>query len=228
MFRLSPVNFAIFAVAAGSLLVGSNAFADTVSVGSGWYFTETGTTTPPNSETSRLGVFAPATDAYSLSRTPGLAPDLTSYFWNGTYITPDMPFRSALTNAPQAFVADTLAPKSFVPRDSASPIKFTNLPSSGSVLPVQLVLPVDFSYTNPGVTSTVVIHDDVFDPRGMVVSDSTIIGQIATGEVVRLNVPLYFGNVTTTDGVYGLRVRVFDAKVTSVLDENSFNFTIQR
>lgn len=227
MSRLYPVSLVVFIVAVGSLVLGSNAFADTVSAGSGWYFTETGTTTPPSSETSRLGIFS-ATDVYNLSRTPGLAPDLTSYFWNGTYITPDMPFRPAFTNAPQAFVASTLAPKSFVSRDSASPIKFTNLPSSGSVLPVQLVLPVDFSYTNPGVTSTVVIHDDVFDPRGVVVSNSTVIGQIGTGEVVRLNVPLYFGNMSTMEGVYALRVRVFDTTVSSILDENSFNFSTQR
>lgn len=211
---------------------------------SGWYFTVTGTTEPPTSTVSAIPPVASATSssqssssyywapsnyALSLTRAPGLAPDLTSYFWQGMYITPDMVFQPTLAVAPTTYVGSMLTPLTFVPRNGTSRITFNNLPSSGTAHPVAQVLPVEFSYVNPTLnTQSLIVRDDVFDPNGQIVSSSTLARIFNPNDYAPLQLPLYFGGVTTSEGIYGVRVRMYDVGQDKIVDENSFNFRLQR
>lgn len=201
---------------------------------SSWYFTDTGTTVPPASISTAVSGAPTASGimvtsyADTLLRAPGLAPDLTSYFLNGTYITPAMAFAPAFTTSLSAYSARNIAPSTFVPRNSASAITFTNLPVSGSTSPVNDVLLVDFAYVNPAADNSFVIRDDVFSPSGLVVSSSTVSRDLHTGEYAPFHLPLYFGATALEDGMYGVRVRVYDSTQKTALDENSFNVRFQK
>lgn len=160
--------------------------------------------------------------AASLSRAPGLSPDLTSFFWQGLYVTPAMVF----TVPVNSYSESSMTPRSFIPRNTSSSIIFSNLPVSGSALPASQVLPVRFSYSNASSTNqSYIVHDDVFDPSGYIISSSTITR--SAGDSAPFELPLYFGGTTSVNGSYGVRVRVYDARQEIVQDENSFNITLQ-
>lgn len=187
-----------------------------------WYFTDTGTTVPPVSLSST------SSSLDTLMRAPGLSPDLTSYFLNGTYITPAMAFAPAFATSVSAYSARNISPTTFVPRNSASAITFTNLPAAGSAQPESSVLLIDFAYVNPGPDNSFTIRDDIFSPTGLIISSSTIKRDIHTNEYAPFHLPLYFGGMVRENGIYGVRVRAYDEQHGSLpLDENSFNFNLK-
>ncbi len=218
--KLLIVSLSIFAC-----LTATSAKAATTSA---WYFAETGTTVPPASWTAPTTPVSPSpalVTSYvdSLSRAPGLAPDLTSYFMNGTYITPSMVFAPAVSMSVLVPFATTIAPTTFVPRNANSAITFNQLPTAGAVFPKNEVLMVRFAYVNPGSDREVVVRDDVFTPAGAVMSSSSVRRSVYTNEYMPFTLPLYVGNIQMENGVYGIRIRVYDSIQQTVLDENSFN-----
>lgn len=189
-----------------------------------WYFTETGTTVSPTSWSASNNAQS-ASSAYvdSLSRAPGLSPDLTSYFMNGAYITPSMVFAPAVSMNVSVPFATTIAPTTFVPRNANSAVTFNQLPVAGTVFPKNEVLVIRFAYVNPGSDREVVVRDDVFTPAGAVMSSSSVMRSVHTNEYVPFTLPMYVGDMSLEQGVYGVRIRVYDSTQKTVLDENSFN-----
>lgn len=184
-----------------------------------WYFV---TTTPQNSSS--------ATYVWQddIHRAPGLAPDLTSYFMDGAYVTPAMAFAPTFTSSLSAYTARNIAPAAFVARNSNSAISFENLPPVGSSPSAQDVLVINFSYVNRGADRSFTIRDDIFAPSGVIVSSSTLSRFLPTNEYAPFKLPLYFGDSTVESGMYGVRVRVYDPLQSMPVDENSFNFSFKR
>ncbi len=195
---------------------------------SAWYFAETGTTIPPASWTAPTTAVSPSqtmVTSYvdSLSRAPGLSPDLTSYFMNGTYITPSMVFAPAVSVSASVPFATIIAPTTFVPRNANSAITFNQLPAAGTVFPKNEVLTIRFAYVNPGNDRDVIVRNDVFTPAGGVMSSSSVMRSVHTNEYSPFTLPMYVGDMSLEQGIYGVRIRVYDSTQKTVLDENSFN-----
>lgn len=183
-----------------------------------WYFA---TTTQPNMSVTYVW-------QENVHRAPGLSPDLTSYFLDGTYVTPAMAFAPAFTNSVSAYTVQNIAPSAFVPRNSNSAISFENLPATGTSPVPNDVLLVNFSYVNRGADRTLTVRDDVFSPSGAIVSSSTLTRLLRTNEYSPFKLPLYFGSSAIENGTYCVRVRVYDPLVAMPLDENSFNFRFKQ
>jgi hypothetical protein len=183
-----------------------------------WYFA---TTTQPNTSVTYVW----QEDAH---RAPGLSPDLTSYFLDGTYVTPAMAFAPAFTSSVSAYTVQNISPSAFVPRNSNSAISFENLPATGTSPAPKDVLLVNFSYVNRGADRTLTVRDDVFSPSGAIVSSSTLTRLLRTNEYSPFKLPLYFGASPVEAGTYCVRVRVYDPLLAMPVDENSFNFRFKQ
>jgi hypothetical protein len=142
---------------------------------------------------------------------------------NGAYITPSMVFAPAVSVNVSVPFATTIAPTTFVPRNANSGIMFNLLPESGTLFPKNEVLMVRFGYAYPGLDRDILVRDDVFAPSGKVISSSSVTRSVHTNEYLPFTLPLFFGNSILENGVYGIRIRVYDSTQKTVLDENSFN-----
>jgi hypothetical protein len=142
---------------------------------------------------------------------------------NGTYITPSMVFAPAVSVNVSVPFATTIAPTTFVPRNANSAVTFNLLPAAATVFPKNEVLMVRFAYVNPGSDREVVVRDDVFTPAGAVMSSSSVRRSVHTNEYMPFTLPMYVGDLSLEQGVYGIRIRVYDSTQKTVLDENSFN-----
>lgn len=215
--------------ASATVPVSSNGLS-TTGYGSWYYLT---TTTTSGGTGTASGTYAayttnPVASSYyatasssSVNRAPGLAPDMTSYYWNGTYLTPSMVFASS----PWLMNNSSL---SFNGRNSVSGITFSGLPQAGSMLTLPKDLGFSYGYRNGATAQPVYFRTDVFDPQGNILGTYLNNRSLNGYENAAFSVSSTFGSGLSTDGIYNIRVRAYGSDQNTILDENSFNVQLQR
>lgn len=190
--------------AAGSLIMGSHAFA---------------------AETSTLyrapGLSADLT-VYNLNGvyvTPQMA------FSGMSAVT--VPVSAPVTAPVTVYGSVSVAGQTFVPRNSNSAIVFANLPSAGTITLVPQTIIFNYSYRNPGFIGPFLVQQALFAPDQSMVGVSEETRSIATGASSAFGKPQSFSS-TLASGTYTLRVRVYSADRTIVYDENSVYLLIKR